>query len=82
MTCMMQCTSSLFCALDFKLHEFAWIVRVLQANKLFYWNLLVAKRRLFSMSMNDKKTVIVAQGFAEDPVILMNGAPLEVVSKC
>ncbi|XP_046978621.1 uncharacterized protein LOC124544203 [Vanessa cardui] len=36
---------------------------------------------LFSMSINAKKTLIFAQGFAEKPVILLHGVPLDVVNK-
>ncbi|XP_046962200.1 uncharacterized protein LOC124531734 [Vanessa cardui] len=36
---------------------------------------------LFSMSINCKKTVILAQGCLEQPVILLNGEPLQVVNK-
>ncbi|XP_048006726.1 ring canal kelch homolog [Leguminivora glycinivorella] len=36
---------------------------------------------LFSMSVNAKKTVILAQGCSEQPTIVLNGAPLEVISK-
>ncbi|XP_063629402.1 uncharacterized protein LOC134800778 [Cydia splendana] len=36
---------------------------------------------LFSMSINAKKTVILAQGCSAQPKIILNGAPLEVVSK-
>ncbi|XP_061707843.1 uncharacterized protein LOC133518227 [Cydia pomonella] len=36
---------------------------------------------LFSMSINARKTVILAQGCSEQPTIILNGAPLEVVSK-
>lgn len=36
---------------------------------------------LFSMSISAKKTVILGQGCAEKPVILLNGTPLSVVDR-